>query len=79
MDTQELFTPLSVNSKTAARMLGVSERMFWELRHRGEIPHIKIGRLTRFVVEDLKRFLELKKRQIGEAEFSEHLEHAEQE
>jgi excisionase family DNA binding protein len=54
MDSQEMFTPLSVNGKTAARMLGVSERMFWELRNRGEIPHIKLGRLTRFAVEDLK-------------------------
>jgi hypothetical protein len=35
--------------------------MFWELRNRGEIPHIKIGRLTRFAVSDLKQFLELKR------------------
>jgi len=68
MDSQEMFTPLSVNGKTAARMLGVSERMFWELRNRGEIPHIKLGRLTRFAVEDLKRFLELKRYETEEDE-----------
>ena len=68
MDSQEIFTPLSVNGKTAARMLGVSERMFWELRNRGEIPHIKLGRLTRFAVEDLKRFLELKRYETEEDE-----------
>ena len=68
MDSQEMFTPLSVNGKTAARMLGVSERMFWELRTRGEIPHIKLGRLTRFAVEDLKRFLELKRYETEEDE-----------
>ncbi|XZE35982.1 helix-turn-helix domain-containing protein [Pirellulaceae bacterium SH501] len=68
MDSQEMFAPLSVNGKTAARMLGVSERMFWELRNRGEIPHIKLGRLTRFAVEDLKRFLELKRYETEEDE-----------
>jgi excisionase family DNA binding protein len=68
MDSQEMFTPLSVNGKTATRMLGVSERMFWELRNRGEIPHIKLGRLTRFAVEDLKRFLELKRYETEEDE-----------
>ena len=68
MDSQEMFTPLSVNGKTAARMLGVSERMFWELRNRGEIPHIKLGRLTRCAVEDLKRFLELKRYETEEDE-----------
>jgi excisionase family DNA binding protein len=68
MDSQEMFTPLSVNGKTAARMLGVSERMFCELRNRGEIPHIKLGRLTRFAVEDLKRFLELKRYETEEDE-----------
>jgi excisionase family DNA binding protein len=68
MDSQEMFTPLSVNGKTAARMLGVSERMFWELRNRGELPHIKLGRLTRFAVEDLKRFLELKRYETEEDE-----------
>ena len=68
MDSQEMFTPLSVNGKTAARMLGVSERMFWELRNRGEIPHIKLGRLTRFAVEDLKRFLEVKRYETEEDE-----------
>lgn len=61
MDSHELIAPLAVNGKAAAKMLGVSERMFWELRNRGEIPHIKIGRLTRFAVSDLKQFLELKR------------------
>jgi hypothetical protein len=42
--------------------------MFWELRNRGEIPHIKLGRLTRFAVEDLKRFLELKRYETEEDE-----------
>jgi len=61
MDSHESIAPLAVNGKAAAKMLGVSERMFWELRNRGEIPHIKIGRLTRFAVSDLKQFLELKR------------------
>jgi excisionase family DNA binding protein len=68
MESQETFVPLSVNGKTAARMLGISERMFWELRNRGEIPHIKIGRLTRFAVEDLKRFLDFKRSETRENE-----------
>lgn len=68
MESQEKFVPLSVNGKTAARMLGISERMFWELRNRGEIPHIKIGRLTRFAVEDLKRFLDFKRSETRDNE-----------
>jgi excisionase family DNA binding protein len=63
MDSQEAIAPLAVDSKVAAKMLSISERTFWELRSRGEIPHIKIGRLTRFVVSDLARFLELKRAQ----------------
>jgi excisionase family DNA binding protein len=68
MDSHEAIAPLAVNGKAAAKMLGVSERMFWELRNRGEIPHIKIGRLTRFAVSDLKRFLELKRYETEEDE-----------
>jgi excisionase family DNA binding protein len=52
-----LFTPLAVDETTAAEMLGVSPRTFFELRKNGDIQHIKIGRLVRYAVDDLRMFL----------------------
>lgn len=50
--------PLLVTKREAARMLGVSERTFWQLRHDGLIPTIHIGRkFIRFSVEDLREFI----------------------
>jgi excisionase family DNA binding protein len=53
--------PLCVDEATAAEMLGVSARTFWDLRKAGEIQHIKIGRLVRYAVDDLKAFLRHKR------------------
>jgi excisionase family DNA binding protein len=38
-------------------MLGISLRYLQELTHNGEIPHIKLGRATLYVVEDLREWL----------------------
>jgi hypothetical protein len=47
-----------VNSSEAARMLSISERTLWALKHRGELPHVAIGSGTkkesvRYDVSDL--------------------------
>jgi len=61
MTNEESIAPLAVSESQAGRMLGISQRTFWELRNRGEIRQIKIGRLTRYAVSDLQLFLELKR------------------
>ena len=53
-----VITPLAVDEHQAAAMLGISVRTFWDYRHSGEIPTIRIGRLVRFAVDDLKRFVD---------------------
>jgi hypothetical protein len=60
-------SPLAVDEQQAAAMLGISQRTLWEYRKSGEIPIVRIGRLVRFDVEDLKRFLASKKELVSSA------------
>jgi excisionase family DNA binding protein len=66
-----LVQPLAVDEHTAAQMLGISVRTLWDYRHRGELQHVKIGRLVRFLVDDLRRFLELKREETAAAKCNE--------
>jgi excisionase family DNA binding protein len=50
--------PLAVDQREAARRLGVSERTVFNLRASGRLPFVKLGRQVRFLVGDLRRFLE---------------------
>jgi excisionase family DNA binding protein len=60
--------PLLVNIRDAARLLGVSERTVWQLRHDGRIPAVAIGtRSYRFSVAALRAFAE---GQTNETSFS---------
>ena len=56
-----VLAPLVVDELQAAAMLGISQRTFWEYRNRGEIPIVRIGRLVRFSVDDLRKFIESKR------------------
>ena len=49
---------LLVRSTEAARMLAISERKLFELKERGEIRAIKIGRSVRFSVRDLEEWVD---------------------
>ena len=40
----------------AAQFLGISVRKLDELTRLGEIPHVRIGRIVRFTMEDLHAF-----------------------
>ena len=53
-------TPLLISAPDAARLLGVSERSFHNLRHRPDFPRpITIGtRCVRWRVADLEAFIE---------------------
>lgn len=48
---------LLVDSRTAARMLAISERTLWTLAHTGSIPRVKVGASVRYDVEDLRRLV----------------------
>lgn len=56
-----LFAPLVVDEHQAAAMLGISERKLWEYRNSGELPIVRLGRLVRFSVEDLRKFVDSKR------------------
>jgi excisionase family DNA binding protein len=48
---------LTVNAKTAAKMLGVCERTIRNLTKRGELPVIRMVGCVRYSVEALKDFV----------------------
>jgi excisionase family DNA binding protein len=41
----------------AARFLAVSPRTLWGMAQRGELPIVRIGRLTRYAVDDLRAYI----------------------
>lgn len=53
--------PMVVDEEQAARMLGISRRMVFEFRSKGELPCVKLGRLIRYRVSDIHAFLERKR------------------
>ena len=70
LQSSPIVQPLAVDETTAAAMLGISPRTLWELRRRGELPHFKLGKLVRFSVDDIRRFIDLKREQtrLGETD-----------
>ena len=46
----------------AAIFLAVSERTVKRLTARGELPHVRVGRLMRFVLEDLLAYVASQRR-----------------
>ena len=49
---------LLIDSREAAKALGISARKLWGLTDTGDIPHVKIGRLVRYRPEALKEWIE---------------------
>jgi hypothetical protein len=50
--------PLLVDSSTAARLLGISERSLWTLTDSGEVPCVyPVARCKRYSVEGLKQYV----------------------
>jgi predicted DNA-binding transcriptional regulator AlpA len=50
--------PLVVPEAAAARLLGISPRSLWQLRHDGRGPrHAMIGSSVRYAVAELHRYL----------------------
>ena len=52
----KLLTP-----KETAAMLAISERKLWSMTNTQEIPSIRIGRLVRYSIDDLQRWIESKR------------------
>lgn len=50
-------SPLLLNTREAARMLSISPRTIWSLQKSGEIHVVRLGRMIRFDVEDLKTLI----------------------
>ena len=46
----------------AAQALAISPRKLWGLTANGEIPHLKIGRLVRYAIYDLERWIEARRK-----------------
>lgn len=57
--------PQLVRGPDAARFLALSERKLWELTRSGSVPHIRIGRSLRYDLDDLRRWIEQKKKGDG--------------
>ena len=53
--------PMVVDEDQSAQMLGISRRMVFEFRSKGELQYVKLGRLIRYRVSDIQTFLERKK------------------
>jgi excisionase family DNA binding protein len=50
-------TPLSVRPREAARALGISERLLWSWTQHHQIPHVRVGGVVLYPVEELQRWL----------------------
>jgi excisionase family DNA binding protein len=58
--------PLLVDRREAARLLSLSSRTIWTLTNAGVIPSVRIGRLVRYTLADLREFID-RQRSDGEA------------
>lgn len=59
--TSPVPSPLLVDRREAARLLGVSPGTIDNLRNAGELPSVKIVTRRLFDVNDLRRFIEARK------------------
>jgi len=50
--------PLLLSPRQASRALAISERTLWSLTKTGTVPHIRIGKLVRYSVDNLKKYIE---------------------
>ena len=43
MKTESVQTPLALRPREAARALGISPRLLWQLTHDGHVPCVRVG------------------------------------
>ena len=51
-------SPLLLSPREAAKVLSVCEKTLWTITQRGEIPVMRIGRLVRYPLDGLKKWIE---------------------
>ena len=52
-----VIAPLSLRPKEAARSLGISERLLWSWTQNHQIPHVRVGGVVLYPVEELRDWL----------------------
>lgn len=61
MTTEVTFSPLALRPRDAAKTLGISPRLLWQLTKDGHIPCVRVGSGTRktvlYPVADLQAWL----------------------
>jgi excisionase family DNA binding protein len=57
MTVQSVQTALALRSREAARALGISPRLLWQLTHDGQIPFVRVGRTILYPMADLQAWL----------------------
>ena len=61
MDTERIQTPLALRPREAAKALGISPRLLWQLTHDGHIPCVRVGsgkrRSVLYPLADLRDWL----------------------
>jgi len=69
MREQETKTALLVDAREAARMLAVSPRKLWGMTFEDVpgLPHVRCGRLVRYPVADLERWIESQRKRGSDA------------
>ena len=50
--------PLLLSPRQASRALAISERTLFTLTKAGAVPHIRIGKLVRYSVDGLRKYIE---------------------
>ena len=68
MSEQGMKTTLLADPKEAARMLAVSSRKLWGMTFEDEpgLPYVRCGRLVRYPVADLQRWIESQRKGGGQ-------------
>lgn len=67
MSNQDAPAPLLISPREAAKLLSVSQRKLWAMTFEDEpaLPHLKMGRLVRYSVTELQRWIEAQQQQGG--------------
>jgi hypothetical protein len=52
-----VINPLSLRAADAARAIGISERLLWQWTREQWVPHVRIGNVVLYPVEELGRWL----------------------
>ncbi len=63
---------LLLTEPEAADALGISPRALWDLRSRGEIPVVRVGRSVRYSIRDLEAWIDRNRSTGGSAAEPDH-------